>query len=208
MGHLQRRELGSPQDQDHAEAGEVEGEGEYGSRRHCGEQQRQGHVVEGAEAAGAPRALLQMRVQVAPEGRDDAQDDGVVVEGVAMKMMTRELVTLRGGPSRSKRSMRNVLTRPCGPMRAMKPIATTRVGMTNGRVATAFSSVLPGNSYRANRKAAGSPMASASRVETSACQKVNRFVPGSRCRPAASPNEPESRPVSPARLRPKIEARG
>ena len=68
-----------------------------------------------------------------------------------MKMIVSVLVIRMGGLSRLNRSIRTVFTRPFDPSRATKPMATTMVGMMNGTVVTAFSTVLPGNSCLANR---------------------------------------------------------
>ena len=92
-------------------------------------------------------------------------------------MIINELVMFTGGELNPKTFIRAVFTIPCDPKRAKNPMATTMVGITNGKVEVALRKVFPGNSYLANRKAVGSPTTSVSSVDTRACQMVNQIRP-------------------------------
>ena len=94
-----------------------------------------------------------------------------------MKITVKEFTIFIGVYSRSKIFIRNVLNRPLWPNNARKPIATTIVGITKGRVVAALSRVFPGNSYLANKNAAGRPIIKVNRVDTSACHVVNQILP-------------------------------
>ena len=92
-------------------------------------------------------------------------------------MMVRELLILTGGSSMPNIDIMVELMMPWEPNNAVNPMATTMVGMTKGRVETAFRRVLPGNSYLAKRNATGRPTARVSNVDTTACHTVNQMRP-------------------------------
>lgn len=77
-----------------------------------------------------------------------------------------------GGLSKAKRNCSHTFNHPFGPNNALKPAATTIVGIINGRVVNKRNKDFPQNLYFANIYAAGKPMIIVRMVESVACQNV------------------------------------
>ncbi len=67
--------------------------------------------------------------------------------------------------------------------------ADTTVGSTNATSVATRNAERPGKRKRASRKAAGSPAASVSTVDTTACQVVNQMTPRRRSSLSTTPGE-------------------